>query len=129
MSDINKLIESWITEKEIERASAENRRFIEDQLVELLKVDQMKEGSKTYNIDNFKIKTTSRLNRKVDSDKLQEIAAEYGLSEHLGDLFRWSPSINAKAWNNSSAEITAPLLDAITTTPSRTSFSIEKTGE
>lgn len=126
---INNLIEKWLEEKELERACTENRRFIEDQLVDLLKVDQSIEGSKTHNVDNFKIKTISRFNVKIDSDKLQDIAAENGLTDHLGSIFNWKPSINAKAWKNSDKEITAPLMDAITTTPSRTSFTIEKLGE
>ena len=129
MSQINNLIESWITEKEIERAASENRRYIEDALIDALGVDSNVEGSKTFEIDQFKVKTTARMTRKIDSDKLQEIASEHGLSEHLGDLFRWSPAINAKAWNSADKEMIAPLLDAITTKPARTSFSIEKTGE
>jgi hypothetical protein len=64
------------------------------------------------------------MNRKVDADKLQELAAEHGLSEHLGSLFRWSADINAAAWKAAAPTITAPLLGAITTTPGRPSFSI-----
>jgi len=129
MNQINNLIESWINEKEIERAASENRRYIEDALIDALGIDSNVEGSKTFDIDQFKVKTTARMTRKIDSDKLQEIAHEHGLSEHLGDLFRWSPAINAKAWNSADKEMIVPLLDAITTKPARTSFSIEKTGE
>ena len=66
------------------------------------------------------------MNRKVDSDKLQELAAENGLTEHLSTLFRWKPDIDAKAWKAADESITRPLMGAITTTPSRASFVIIK---
>jgi hypothetical protein len=52
------------------------------------------------------------------------LAAEAGLSDHLGSLFRWKPEINATAWKQADNSITNPLLGAITSTPGRTSFSI-----
>lgn len=119
------LIETWLREKEAERIAIENRRYVEDRLFMELGLDLTSEGAKTHETEGFKIKTTSRLNRKIDSDKLQEIAAEAGLSNVLGDLFRWSPSINAKQWKNADSSITEVLSGAITTTPGRTSFNIE----
>jgi hypothetical protein len=65
-----------------------------------------------------------RINRKVDADKLQAIAAEAGLTEHLSSLFRWKPEIAMSAWKAASPNITTPLLDAITATPGRPSFTI-----
>ena len=74
----------------------------------------------------YKIKITGRMNRKVDADALQELAAEAGLTGHLSSLFRWKPEIDAKAWKSADASITSPLMGAITTTPSRASFAITK---
>jgi len=119
------LIETWLREKEAERIAVENRRFVEDRLFVEFGLDLSQEGVKTFEVEGYKVKTTSRLNRKIDSDKLQEIAAEAGLSNMLGDLFRWSPSINAKQWKNADSSITEVLSGAITTTPGRTSFNIE----
>ena len=66
------------------------------------------------------------MNRKVDVDLLQEIAAEHGLEDHLGSLFRWKPELNVKAWQQADDSITLPLSGAITTKPGRPSFSIEE---
>ena len=120
------LIETWLREKEAERIAVENRRFVEDRLFVEFGLDLSQEGVKTFEVEGYKVKTTSRHNRKVDGDKLQEIARDSGLSQHLGDLFRWTPAINAKQWNQTENSIKEVLSEAITTKPGRTSFNIEK---
>jgi hypothetical protein len=60
----------------------------------------------------------------VDSEKLQELAAEAGLTDHLSTLFRWKPEIEMKAWKATDPSITSALADAITVTPGRPSFTI-----
>lgn len=119
------LYEEWLAVKRTERAAQEARRAIEDEMAEQLELSAG-EGSKTYKRGNYKVKVTQRYNRTIDSDLLQEIAAEHGISEHLPSLFRWKPDINARAWGAASDEITRPLLDAITTKPGRPSFAIEQ---
>ena len=78
----------------------------------------------TFTPDKYVIKTVGRLNRKVDSEKLQELAAEAGLTDHLSTLFRWKPEIDMKAWKATDPSITSALADAITVTPGRPSFTI-----
>lgn len=121
---ISEMLNDWILAKNKERESAEYRRQIEDQLTTALNIQQ-REGSETIKQEGYRVKVTQRFSRKIDADQLQEIAAENGLSEHLGALFRWKPEINAAAWKGADEEITRPLLNAITTTPSRPSYSIE----
>lgn len=121
---MTEMLNDWLIAKKKEKEAADYRRKIEDQLTTALNLEQ-KEGSDTIKQDGYKIKVTQRYNRKIDADKLQEIAAEHGLSEHLGALFRWKPEINAAAWKSTDAQITDPLLTAITTTPGRPSYSIE----
>lgn len=119
------LYSEWLAAKEAERQAVEQRRQIEDRLITAHGLPKVHEGSKTLDAEGYKVKVTYRMNRRIDSDALQEIAAENGLSEHLGSLFRWKPEINARAWKDAGEEITRPLLDAITTKPGRPSFSIE----
>lgn len=116
----------WLAAKEAERDATEIRRAIEDQLIEVLRVPPSLDGTENYEADGFKVKIVGRLNRKIDADKLQELAIENDLYAHLSTLFRWKPEINAKAWNSADERITKPLLDAITTTPGRPSFTITK---
>ena len=121
--------EQWIFAKEDEREAIAARRKIEDQMIEYFKVSNEFEGTQNFEPDGFKIKVTSRMNRKVDSDKIQAIAHEHGLIDHLPNLFRWKPELNMTAWKAADASITKPLLGGITTTPGRASFSITKTVE
>lgn len=127
MSDLNLLSAQWIEAKEAERAVMEHRRAIEDQLLSMIGLPESFEGTENAEAPGgYKIKVVARMNRKVDADRLQEIAAERGLTEHLSSLFRWKPEINAAVWKASDAAITTPLMEAITTTPGRPSFTISQ---
>jgi hypothetical protein len=119
------IFEAWMAAKEAEREAVEERRTLENELVRQLKIDD-KEGSKTIKEDGFIVKVTNRYNRRIDVDLLQDIAAEHGLSDHLGSLFRWKPDIDSRAWKAADESITNPLAQAITTTPGRPSFNITK---
>lgn len=119
------LYQKWLDAKDAERMAVERRREIEDELIAALAITES-EGSTTIKTGGYKVKVTQRFNRSIDADMLQEIAAEHGLTQHLGELFRWKPEINAKAWKDSDTTITGPLEQAITTKPGRPSFSIER---
>jgi len=120
------LYQQWLNAKQIEAAAVKTRRDIEDQLVKQFSIPENLEGTKNLEAESFKIKIEGRINRKVNADKLQELAAEHGLTEHLSSLFRWKPEINMTLWKAADASITRPLLDAITATPGRPSFTITK---
>lgn len=125
--ELDELSVLWLESKEKERMAVEARRIYEDQMLKIIAIAEDFEGTKNSMTDaGLEIKVVGRMNRKVDADKLQDIAAENGLTEHLATLFRWKPEINASAWKASDDSITRPLLDAITTTPGRPSFSITK---
>lgn len=115
----------WMEAKEAERSAVEQRRVIEDELLEIMQLDEQSEGVTIIDLaDDIKFKVTSRISRRVDADMVQDIAAEHGLNEHLSSLFRWKPEIDAKAWKSTDASITDLLSEAITAKPSRPSFSI-----
>lgn len=121
------LYHQWLDAKEAERIAVERRREIEDQLIADLKIPESLDGVKTIKSDGYTVKITGRLTHKVDSDMIQELAAEAGIAEHLSALFRWKPEINMTAWKAADATITAALAPAITTKPGRPSFSINTT--
>ena len=118
------LYEEWKRAKRDEQNAIARRRKIEDQLIEQEGIPDTLDGTVNVEKGGFKLKVTGRVNRRVDGDKLQDIAAEYGLSEHLSSLFRWKPEINMAAWKATSPEITNPLAQAITAKPGRPSFTI-----
>ena len=120
------LYQQWIDAKEAEKAAIDLRRALEDELVMDLDIAKTLDGTQNIEADGYKIKVVGRLGRKVNSDKLQDLAAEHGLTQHLSSLFRWKPEVNATAWKSADPLITAPLQDAITTTNGRPSFTITK---
>jgi len=122
--DLNDLAAMWLAAKEAEREAVEDRRRIEDRIKSLVGVAENLEGTETVEPDQFTIKIVGRIDRKVDGDKVQELAAEYGLTDHLSSLFRWKPEINMAAWKAADESITRPLSAAITAKPGRPSFTI-----
>ena len=124
MIDIATLSASWLIAKQAEADAIANRRSIEDQLAQLINVSADLDGTETLEAGQYTVKIVGRIDRKVDADKLQEIAIEHGLMDHLSSLFRWKPEINATAWKQADPAIVRPLADAITAKPGRPSFKI-----
>jgi hypothetical protein len=122
------LYEQWLTAKAAEAEATAQRREIEDQLVAQFNVPSTLDKTANFEADGYKIKVEGRINRRINADLLQEIAAEHDLGAHLSSLFRWKPEINAAAWKAADEAITKPLLDAITATPGRPSFTISTKG-
>ena len=123
---MNTLYQRWLDAKKLEAAAVTERRQLEDQMADLFALPKDLDGTVNHQVEGYKIKMEGRINKKIDADKLQMLAAEAGLSEHLSSLFRWKPEINSKAWNAAAEAVTKPLLDAITSTPGRPTFSITK---
>ena len=119
--NLDKLINEWREAKEVERAAQEKRRVVEDTIAVILGIPEDLDGTLTI---SGVLKITGRIDRKVDADKLQELARDAGLTDHLSGLFRWKPEINRKAWDAASESITRPLLGAITSKPGRPSFAL-----
>lgn len=124
MNDIKQLAAQWIAAKEAERVAIEERRTVEDAIKALVAFAEDTEGTETIKPDEYIIKIAGRIDRKVDGEKVQELAAEYGLTDHLAKLFRWKPEINMAVWKSTDESITRPLAAAITAKPGRPSFSI-----
>lgn len=122
--DLNELAAMWLAAKEAEREAVEDRRRIEDRIKSLAGVAETLDDTETVDPDRYTIKIVGRIGRKVDGDKLQELAAEHGLTEHLSSLFRWKPEINMAVWKATDEAITKPLAAAITAKPGRPSFTI-----
>jgi hypothetical protein len=120
------LYQRWLDAKKAETLAVAERRELEDQMIDTFAIPKDLDGTVKHAIDGYVIKTEGRINKKIDADKLQLLAAEAGLSEHLSSLFRWKPEINAKAWGAAADAVTQPLLGAITSTPGRPTFTITK---
>ena len=126
MSDLKTLSAEWLGFKSAEEKATTERRKVEDQMVKLLAIPPDFESTETAEPEGFVVKVSGRIDRKVDGEKVQELAAEFGLTEHLSKLFRWKPEINMTIWKASDESITRPLAAAITAKPGRPSFKIIK---
>lgn len=122
--DLKELSRLWMAYKSEEEKATVERRKIEDQIVKLLALMENLEGTETAETEGFVVKISGRIDRKVDGDKVQELAAEFGLTDHLAKLFRWKPELNMAIWKATDATITGPLAGAITAKPGRPSFKI-----
>lgn len=120
------LYQRWIEAKKMEALAVAERRELEDQMAIHFGIPKDLDGTVKQEENGYIIKMEGRINKRIDADKLQVLAAEAGLSEHLSSLFRWKPEINAKAWGAAAEAVTQPLLGAITSTPGRPTFTITK---
>jgi hypothetical protein len=120
------LYQRWLDAKKVETKAVADRRELEDQMALDFALPKNLDGTVKKELEGFTVKIEGRINQKIDADKLQLLAAEAGLSEHLSSLFRWKPEINAKAWGAAADAVTQPLLGAITSTPGRPTFTITK---
>jgi hypothetical protein len=123
-SELSTLAKLWLDAKREEARATEDRRMIEDRIKELVRLPDDLDGTETVERDGYTIKMVGRIDRKVNSEQLQELAAEAGLSDHLSSLFRWKPELNMGVWKNTDESITGALAPAITAKPGRASFSI-----
>jgi len=128
IDDINDLANKWLYYKNIEKEAISDRREIEDKIKAMEKIAEDFVGIYKPKSD-FKIKISSRLTKKIDSLKLEEIVVEHNLQTEASLLFTWHPEINTKLWDVTDKKITNILEQAIVTKPMRASFSITKDGE
>lgn len=121
---ISELAAAWLDAKQREASATEDRRAIEDRIKELVRLPDDMDGTETVERDGYTIKIVGRIDRKVNSEQLQELAAEAGLTDHLSSLFRWKPELNVGVWKATDESITGALAPAITAKPGRASFAI-----
>lgn len=123
-ADIGELAALWLDAKAREASATEDRRAVEDRIKEIVRLNEALDGTETVERDGYTIKMVGRIDRKVNADQLQELAAEAGLTDHLSSLFRWKPEVNVSVWKATDESITGALAPAITAKPGRASFSI-----
>ena len=123
-TDMNELAQMWLAAKQKEKDATEDRRVVEDHIKKLARISDQLDSTETVGAEGFEIKIEGRIDRKVDSEKLQMLATESGLTDHLSTLFRWKPEINMALWKAADETITGPLAGAITAKPGRPSFKI-----
>ena len=127
---IVRLCEKWNKSKELEEAIdtarklvVEERRAIEDQLKELFEMDEFSDDAIVFSVQGFTIKILPRLTYSVDSNRVDELSEEHGLSEHLDKFFYSHRTLNIKNWKSADDRFSS-LSEAISIKSSRPSFKI-----
>ena len=79
-------MQAWLEAKEREQLAIDERREIEDYLTNaMFALSEDFEGSQSLTLDDYKLTVTGRMNRKVDADRVQELAREHGLTAAIED--------------------------------------------
>lgn len=123
-TDPEEIAIQWQHHKQEEIRHQALRRELEDLLVAIYAVPETLDETVTKETAHLQIKMVGRIDRKVDADKVQELAAEHGVEDHLSTLFRWKPELNMRQWNHADEKIRKALEGAITSKPGRPSFQV-----
>jgi len=115
MTDLEKLALEWSVQKAREKDAVYARRNIEDRIAALLEVPETFTGTKRVG----PVKIVGKMTKRVDADKLAEIAVKGGLQDEAQRCFRWKAEIVSKEKMNPAFE------SAITTKPARLAITIE----
>ena len=123
---LEELSQAWLRAKADEEEAKAARVAVEERIEEALQIHESFEGSKTHEIENFKLRVSRKNSQKIDSKKLVEIATQKKLEPLLQKLFRWKPEIKKKEWDRAKAEVRLAFSKAITTTPGKISIKVEE---
>lgn len=126
MNSISNLVRNLYAAKSKEDEAKAARIAIEEELASAIGVSEQWEGSKTDIVDEFKVKVSRKMNVKIDGARLTELSHTHGLDSMLGIIFKWKPEIDKKSWDSADKAITDIFNGAITRTPGKISFTVEK---
>lgn len=118
------IYQQWLEAKAAESAARATRLEIEKQICEAHEFDKTFEGVATHEVEDYTVKITGRITRKVDVAQVREIATEHGLTGQLENLFRWKCEIDARNWKAAGADTTDVFLPAIESKPGKPAVTV-----
>ena len=120
---LTQLIAARIAAKRIEDQAVAERRDLDKQIAELLKDPNKPEGAISHKADGYKVTVTYKVDRKVDSEKLQ--AAWSKLSAAASAAFKWKADVSVTELRKLEGADAAAAAVFITSQPSSPSIKIE----
>lgn len=120
---LTQLIAARIAAKRIEDQAVEDRRALDKQIAELLKDPNKPEGAISQKADGYKVTVTYKVDRKVDSEKLQ--AAWSKLSAAASAAFKWKADVSVTELRKLEGADAAAAAVFITSQPASPSIKIE----
>ncbi len=121
----DELVAQWREAKQAERLAEEHRVYIGNKLANILGAPA--EGSKTYDVGDFKVTVKQPVNRRVDWTTFDAIAAVVPEGTHLPVKTKRELDEVGLAWiRENQPELYAELAKAITATPGRVGIDIKE---
>lgn len=120
---ITELVAARIAAKRAEDAAIKARREVDAQIAELLRDANKPEGTISEKLEGFKVSVTYKIDRKVDSDKLQ--AAWSKLSAAATQAFKWKADVSVTELRKLEGADAAAAAVFITAKPATPSITIE----
>lgn len=124
-NELDLLAHYWQRAKADEAAAKEKRLAIEEKITALVGVKD--EGVSSLNTEAYKIKTTGKLTRTLDTDAIYEVWDK--LPEPVQDCIKWKAELNTTAYRALSTmrDDLLPILNQYMTTKSaKAAISVEE---
>ena len=109
--------------KQQEAALAEERKFVDAKLADLLRDKSKPEGTISHEVGGLRLKVSYGITRSADTEKLQAAWAQ--LSEQAQKTFGWKASVSVTALRLLGSADTAAVSAFITSKPSTPTVSVE----
>lgn len=114
------VLSSWMQAKEDERKAIEHRRSLDKMIQDML--PKKDEGSVNANDGDYKATVTYKIDRKVDTESLQQ--GWGSLSASAQSAFKWKAEVSTTAFRTLSAHDLAQIARFITAKPGSASVSV-----
>lgn len=118
------LFQSWLDAKRSEDEARAQRLEVEAQIVALVGVKD--EGVTSFENDQFKVKTTGKVTRSVDTGAIQDVWEV--LPEEVKKCFKWEAKLDTKEFRHLCSmrdDLASHLNKYITSKPAKPSISVE----
>ena len=120
--DLETLARRWRRAKKIEKNMVDLRRAIEDTISANAEFGTRAE----FNAGGYEVKVSISYTVKIDSEILQDVAADAGMDSELSRLFRWKPELEKAVWKKSPQEVKDAFSKAVKFQKQRPVFKVER---
>jgi hypothetical protein len=118
------LARAWLAAKAAENQASKRRQEVEAQIINLLGAKE--EGSKTHDVEGFKVTITGKLSYKADVPLLTNLCDKVPTELRPLKVETKLDETGAKCLRANEPEIWALIAPAITITPAKTALSIKE---
>lgn len=123
---IRELVANLYLAKQQENEAKERRVALEAELSQAVGLKDNWEGSMTKTVGEYKVELTRKMDYKIDAQKLIEQARVNNMLPMLETCFRRKYEIAKKGWKAADEKVRLAFAPALTVTPRKASFTVER---